>query len=291
VTVLPPETLKPYKVFTPYWRRWLQAGWRDVERAPRRITLPPDLPAPAPLPAAAATSEGGETAGRRRLTRWAGRVHGYEDSHDDLAADDTSRLSPYLHFGCVSARELAARVEGAGAFVRQLCWRDFYHQILYAFPELPHKNFRASAPDDWRDDSGALDAWRAGRTGVPIVDAGMRQLADEGWMHNRARLVTASFLTGHLGLDWRAGAAHFASLLLDADVASNNGNWQWVAGTGTDTKPYRRFNPIRQAERFDPSGDYVRRYVPELTGVPGGAVHKPWTLSGVDYAAPLVPLD
>jgi deoxyribodipyrimidine photo-lyase len=264
VTVVPPDELKPYKVFMPYWRAWLAVKWRAVEGAARRITLPPDLPAAAALPRDPGGPEGGETAGRRRLIRWSRRVHRYEQSHDDLAADDTSRLSPYLHFGCVSAREVAARVGDADAFVRQLCWRDFYHQILYAFPDLPYRNFRESARDDWRDDPAALDAWRAGETGVPIVDAGMRQLAREGWMHNRARLITASYLTKDLGLDWRAGAAHFASLLLDADVANNNGNWQWAAGTGTDTRPHRRFNPERQAKRFDPNGDYVRRY-----GAPG----------------------
>jgi deoxyribodipyrimidine photo-lyase len=140
------------------------------------------------------------------------------------------------------------------------------------------KPFRAGATESWRSDGHALEAWRAGQTGVPIVDAGMRQLLDEGWMHNRARLITASYLTKHLNCDWRDGAAWYDAHLLDADVANNYGNWQWVAGTGTDTKPYRRFNPVRQALRFDPDGEYVRRYVPELAGVPGKAVHTPWDL-------------
>jgi deoxyribodipyrimidine photo-lyase len=294
VTVLPPDTLKPYKVFTPYHRAWLAQPWRDVEGTPRRVPLPAGIESGA-LPSAPAggppdAAEGGEAAARRRLSRWLTRIAGYAESHDDLAGDDTSRLSPYLHFGCVSPRELAAKVDGrAGAepFLRQLCWRDFYHQVLHAFPDLPCTAFRASARESWRTQADALDAWRSGRTGVPVVDAGMRQLAGEGWMHNRARLVTASFLTRHLGLDWRDGAAHFAGLLLDADVANNNGNWQWVAGTGTDTKPYRRFNPIRQAERFDPDGEYVRRYVPELAGIEGGQVHRPWRLPRVDYPSPL----
>ncbi|NJC69002.1 deoxyribodipyrimidine photo-lyase [Planosporangium thailandense] len=300
VTVVAPDALKPYRVFTPYHRAWLALPWRRLESAPRTVSLPDaplrsvDLPvpvsggSPSPFP-------GGETAGRRRLSGWLSTVDRYADDHDDLAGDRTSRLSPYLHFGCLSPLDVAAKAgggPGAEAFVRQLCWRDFYQQLLYSFPALPSVALRASAPDDWRDRDDALEAWRAGRTGVPIVDAGMRQLAREGWMHNRARLITASFLTRYLGLDWRAGAAHFARLLLDADVASNNGNWQWVAGTGTDTKPYRRFNPIRQAGRFDPAGDYVRRHVPELTAVAGRDVHQPWLLpervrSGLDYPVPL----
>jgi deoxyribodipyrimidine photo-lyase len=292
-TVLPPDALRPYQVFTPYYRAWLAQPWRDVEGAPRRVLLPAGVePGALPSPPAGGppdAAEGGEVVARRRLSQWLTRISGYADSHDDLAADDTSRLSPYLHFGCVSPRELAAKVDGrAGAepFLRQLCWRDFYHQVLYGFPDLPRKPFRASARENWRTPIDALDAWRTGQTGVPIVDAGMRQLAAEGWMHNRARLITASFLTKHLGLDWRDGAAHFADLLLDADVANNNGNWQWVAGTGTDTKPYRRFNPIRQAERFDPDGGYVRRYVAELAGIEGGQVHRPWRLPRVDYPPP-----
>jgi deoxyribodipyrimidine photo-lyase len=186
-------------------------------------------------------------------------------------------MSPYLHFGCVSPITVAGAV-GSEEYRRQLCWRDFFHQVLYAFPDLPRRNYRPGAPDDWRDDPPALTAWREGRTGIPIVDAGMRQLAGEGWMHNRARLITASFLTKRLGLDWRDGAHWYAHLLLDADVANNIGNWQWVAGTGNDPRFNRRFNPIRQAQRFDRDGEYVRRWVPELDHVPGAAVHEPWRL-------------
>ncbi|GAA3230153.1 cryptochrome/photolyase family protein [Dactylosporangium siamense] len=297
VTVVPPGAVRPgsgggehYKVFTPYWRAWQAQRWRDVEGAPRKLRLPDDLPAswfkdrPAPT--------GGESAARRRLTAWLPQLEGYEDNHDAMAADKTSRLSPYLHFGCLSPREVAARVDGhpgAEPFVRQLCWRDFYHQVLFAFPDLRRKAYRASAEEHWRDESDALQAWREGHTGVPIVDAGMRQLLAEGWMHNRARLITASYLTKHLNVDWRAGGDHFFDLLLDGDVANNYGNWQWVAGTGNDTKPYRRFNPIRQAHRFDPVGDYVRRYVPELADVEGKAVHEPWNLPEPPpgYPAPL----
>ncbi|HTJ39057.1 MAG TPA: deoxyribodipyrimidine photo-lyase [Dactylosporangium sp.] len=296
VTVVPPGSLRPgggshYKVFTPYYRAWQATSWRDVLGPPRRIALPRNMPK-SWFESGASIEAGGESAARKRLTAWLSHLQGYSETHDDLAADRTSRLSPYLHFGCLSPRELAARVHdrpGADPFLRQLCWRDFYHQVLFAFAEVRRRAYRPGAEDRWRDEPDALEAWKSGHTGVPIVDAGMRQLLAEGWMHNRARLITASYLTKHLGLDWRAGADHFYDLLLDGDVANNYGNWQWVAGTGNDTKPYRRFNPLRQASRFDPSGDYVRRYVPELASVPGKAVHAPWTLpkSPANYPAPL----
>jgi deoxyribodipyrimidine photo-lyase len=311
VTVVPPGAVRPagggghYKVFTPFWRAWQAVRWRDVDSAPRTLRLPDDLPAswfkarpaaarPAADGPAAGGPEpaGGESAARARLTRWLPQLEGYDADHDAMAADRTSRLSPFLHFGCLSPREVAARVHGrpgAEPFLRQLCWRDFYHQVLFAFPDLRRKPYRASAEDSWQDEADALQAWQEGQTGVPIVDAGMRQLLAEGWMHNRARLITASYLTKHLRVDWRAGGDHFFDLLLDGDVANNYGNWQWVAGTGNDTKPYRRFNPIRQAHRFDPDGDYVRRYVPELAGIEGGAVHEPWKLPRppAGYPAPL----
>ena len=167
--------------------------------------------------------------------------------HDDLAADATSRLSPYLHFGCVSPRALAvrARERGGEAFVRQLCWRDFYAQILLCAAANAASRTLRPRGDRWLDDPDALAAWKEGLTGYPLVDAGMRQLREEGWMHNRARLVTASFLVKDLGIDWREGAAHFFDLLVDGDVAQNVGNWQWVAGTGVDTRPNRVYNPTR----------------------------------------------
>ncbi len=179
---------------------------------------------------------------------------------------------------------------GGEEFVRQLCWRDFHYQLIAARPELAHEDMR-SRGDRWRDDDAALAAWQEGRTGYPLVDAGMRQLREEGFMHNRARLVTASFLTKHLYVDWRAGAEHYASLLVDADIPNNVGNWQWVAGTGADTRPNRVFNPIRQAERYDPSGEYVRRWVPELAERDSAALREPWTLGllGVPgYPLPIV---
>ncbi|MBB5868696.1 deoxyribodipyrimidine photo-lyase [Allocatelliglobosispora scoriae] len=303
VTIVEPGAVRPstggdhYKVFTPYWRAWQQVTPRERAATPRTIALPDGVtgadpltvlgPVPAANPQAA---RGGEAEALRRLKSF--DPSGYADQHDDLPGDATSRLSSYLHFGCVSPQAVASTVENE-AFVRQLCWRDFYHQVLHSFGDLPSKAYRTGAVEDWRTDEHALDAWREGQTGIPIVDAGMRQLAAEGFMHNRARMITASYLTKQLGLDWRDGAAHFMHLLTDADVANNFGNWQWIAGTGNDTKPYRRFNPLRQAERFDPDGDYVRRYIPELAGVEGKAVHRPWLLSGgllgtVDYAKPLI---
>jgi deoxyribodipyrimidine photo-lyase len=268
--------------------------------------------------------EGGERAGRALLTRWLSRgLAEYGERHDDLAADRTSHLSPHLHFGCLSPTTVLARAvghagtagsrdksasdlrkgdtgtddedpggAGAEAFARQLCWRDFHHQVLAARPDLPYADYRPRG-DRWRRSQRLAEAWREGRTGYPIVDAGMRQLAREGFMHNRARLLVASFLTKTLYLDWRVGTAHFDALLVDADLANNVGNWQWVAGTGNDTRPNRVLNPIRQAHRFDPTGDYVRRYVPELGAIAGGAVHEPWLLPasvrrGLDYPKPVV---
>jgi deoxyribodipyrimidine photo-lyase len=267
VTIVPPGAVRPtggdhYRVFTPFWRAWQGVRRRELLPAPRRVTLPDGLhTGRPPTEPETGAMPGGEGAGRERLAAWRRRVDGYADGHDDLAGDRTSRLSPYLHFGCVSPLGVEAAAKVSDAFVRQLCWRDFYHQVLAAFPELPRRAYRSGADERWRDDPAALDAWKEGRTGVSIVDAGMRQLRAEGFMHNRARLITASYLTKHLEVDWREGAAWFARWLLDADVANNWGNWQWVAGTGNDTKPYRRFNPERQAARFDPDGAYRRRYL------------------------------
>ncbi len=304
VTVVDPGELRPggggpsYKVFSPYHRSWRAAKWRDEVATPRKITLPsgvavgrlPDLPA-GESPEAA---DGGESEARRLLATWLRHIEPYPELHDDMPADGTSRLSPYLRFGCLSPLELAnaAIKHDAEEYARQLCWRDFYYQVTMSYPKLSTEPIRPAADTEWRDDSDALEHWQDGRTGVPVVDAGMRQLMAEGWMHNRARLITAAFLTKHLGVDWRHGVHWFFRWLLDGDVPNNSGNWQWVAGTGNDTRPYRRFNPIRQAQRFDPDGVYVRRYVPELKGVEGGAVHQPWRLPaevrrGLDYPGPL----
>lgn len=293
-TVIPPGTIKPtggehYRVFTPYWRVWREQPIAPAAPTPRTIPVPAKLRNGRIPSLAALTNEkpslklrpGGETEGRKLLARWLrdGLAH-YAERHDDLSAGGTSHLSAHLHFGCLSARELLERCDGrdgAEDFVRQLCWRDFHHQVLAARPDLPHADYRPRG-DRWHRGRRAIDAWREGLTGYPLVDAGMRQLAREGFMHNRARMIVASFLTKLLYVDWRVGASHFASLLNDADVANNVGNWQWVAGTGNDTRPNRVLNPLRQAQRFDRHGDYVRSHVPELSTLSGGAVHEPWKL-------------
>ncbi len=274
VTVVPAKEIKPttgsdhYRVFTPYWRAWQSVRWRACLPAPAVVATPEVLRG---QPIKATAGLGGETEALQRLDAWRARCDGYAEGHDDLSGDRTSRLSPYLHFGCLSPLLLATSGMPE-AFLRQLCWRDFYHQVLAAFPRLGTVAYRPGAVEQWRDDDEALQAWQAGETGISIVDAGMRQLLAEGWMHNRARLITASYLTKTLGLDWRAGAQWFMRHLVDADVANNYGNWQWVAGTGNDTKPYRRFNPQRQAQRFDPDGGYQRRYGPSAPTLPGAGL-------------------
>ena len=289
-----------FSVFTPFYRAWRQVPRRPVERPPRSLVLPPNvrrgrLPALEKLVTGRPSPElptGGETAGRARLTAWLrSGLERYGQRHDDLAADATSRLSPYLHFGCLSPLEVAERASdrpGGGSFVRQLAWRDFYHQLLDARPETSHADMR-NRGDRWLADEDGLAAWKEGRTGYPIVDAGMRQLLREGFIHNRARLITASFLTKDLYVDWRAGASHYLDWLVDGDVANNSGNWQWVAGTGADTRPNRIFNPIRQAKRFDPRGDYVRRYLPELAEIGDAGVHEPWRLERGRARTPRLP--
>jgi deoxyribodipyrimidine photo-lyase len=312
VTVCAPGSLTPagadhYRVFTPYWNAWRSLPRRPAARLPARLSVAGPQPAAGPLPklsrltSKSPSSErqrGGEREGRAQLARWLRTgPELYTNGRDELGAEHTSRLSPYLHFGCLSAASVLERLDGHGdseAFARQLCWRDFHHQVLFARPDMPHADYRPRG-DRWRRSGAEAQAWREGRTGYPIVDAGMRQLKQEGYMHNRARLIVGSFLTKTLYLDWRLGAAHFASLLLDADIANNVGNWQWVAGTGNDTRPNRVLNPLRQAYRYDPDGTYVRRYVPELAAVAGAAIHEPWLLDPgarrrLRYPEPIVDL-
>lgn len=306
LTVVPPGAIVPsggdhYRVFTPYWRAWLAWPWRQPLPAPGHIPVPPGadsgpLPAREDLtggPLAAVLPRGGETAARGRMARWLDTgLAVYPGRHDDLADAATSRLSADLHFGTISPLELALAATGlAGgeAYVRQLCWRDFYAQVTAAFPDIATRDYRPRR-GDWQHDPQSYQAWCAGQTGIPVVDAGMRQLAAEGFMHNRARMLVAAALTRQLRIHWTAGARHFSGQLVDGDIASNAGNWQWVAGTGNDTRPNRRFNLLRQARRFDPAGDYVRRYVPELAAVPGPEVHQPWRLPAVRYPQPLATL-
>jgi deoxyribodipyrimidine photo-lyase len=302
---------RPFSVFSPFWRAWEQLARREVHGAPRALTVPEglepgDLPA-GPAPDAAEPFEPGEAAARERLRRWlASGIERYAERHDRLAGG-TSELSPYLHFGCISARETESRARaqggtGASAFVRQLAWRDFYAHVLLHHPGNAGGAYKTEfGALEWADDPAAFAAWREGRTGYPVVDAGMRQLAARGWMHNRARLIAASFLTKDLHLDWRLGEAHFMRHLFCGDEAQNNGNWQWVTSIGVDPAPYYRrlYNPIAQQQRHDPDGTYVRRWCPELHDVPLAKLAAPWTMSaaeqesagcviGRDYPAPIV---
>lgn len=310
VTVVPPGEVTPgsgdhFKVFTPFHRAWSGLPWREAHGAPRRLAVPSKLAAGRLPSLESLTKEcpspkrmpGGEGEGRKLMRSFLrDGVGGYEDGHDDLAGDRTSRLSAYIRWGCVSPLELAREANerrGGGAFVRQLCWRDFHHQVLAATPSLPNRDYRPRG-DRWSRSKRVFEAWREGRTGYPLVDAAMRQLAEEGYMHNRARMTVASFLCKDLYVDWRPGAWHFWDLLTDGEIANNAGNWQWVAGTGNDTRPNRVLNPIRQAERFDPEGHYVRRYLPELESVRGKAIFQPWRMEGferLDYPEPLVDHD
>jgi deoxyribodipyrimidine photo-lyase len=307
---------KPHTVFSPFHRAWETEPRREVARAPRRLPALPSRLAKGRVPSLASLGleqevdeppRGGETRGRGRLQRFlADDASEYAHHHDALGTDRTSRLSPYLHFGCVSPREAEERLgrgQGPAAFRRQLCWRDFHHHVLFHFPRNAKSEFRERYRGSirWSRARRPFEAWCAGRTGYPLVDAGMRQLRREGWMHNRARLVVGSFLTKDLGIDWRWGERHFMRLLVDGDEANNNGNWQWVASVGTDPQPaFRRiYNPARQMERHDPDGRYVRRYVAEVAAVPDQYLAEPWTMSddvqrkvgcviGVDYPSPII---
>jgi deoxyribodipyrimidine photo-lyase len=296
---------RPFTVFTPFHRAWGVLERRPVHRAPRQLPALPrglergalpslaelgvtggdELPDPAVAP--------GEPAARDALASWLARdLAAYGERHDRLAGG-SSRLSPHLHFGTLSPRELEERARrhggpGAAAFTRQLAWRDFYAHVLLHHPHdrlLEHqRRMRTLA---WDDDPDLLAAWQEGRTGYPLVDAGMRQLRASGWMHNRARLVVGSFLTKDLQLDWRAGEEWFMRWLLDGDVAQNNGNWQWIASVGVDPAPaFRRLlNPALQQRRHDSDGAYVRRWVPELRDVPDALLAEPWRMSDAEQAA------
>ncbi|MFE9173176.1 cryptochrome/photolyase family protein [Streptomyces kebangsaanensis] len=305
VTVaVPPGAVTPassdhFAVFTPYYRQWERVPLRQVAGAPRRVPVPggvggEEVPARGGSTGASpALPPGGESGARTQVTAyWRRGLDAYDTARDDLAADATSRFSAHLHFGTLSPVELVHRARrhggaGAEAFVRQLAWRDFHRQVLAARPEAAHADYRTKH-DRWRTERTAgadIDAWREGRTGYPVIDAAMRQLRHEGWMHNRARLLTASFLAKTLYVDWRIGAAHFLHWLVDGDLANNQLNWQWMAGTGTDTRPNRVLNPVTQGRKYDPDGAYVRRWVPELSGVGAPSVHEPWKLPAPDRAA------
>ncbi len=284
---------EPYKVFTPFSKAWRAHGWPDPAPTPSELPLrqaPSDADATAAVQAALAAPDlpelppAGEEAGLRRWREFRDRAvatYGNDRNRPDL--DGTSRLSPYLKLGVLHPRTLLADLagdqgKGAHTYENELAWREFYADVLWHHPRTSWADLRPEMSKMRYDEpEDAVEAWRAGRTGYPVVDAGMRQLLAHGWMHNRVRMITASFLTKDLHVWWPVGARHFLEHLVDGDIASNNHGWQWVAGTGTDASPYFRvFNPVTQGLRFDPDGDYVRRWVPELAHLAGPAVHEPW---------------
>lgn len=312
----------PYIVFTPFRKVWETRPLpqlHDILPAPTQITTPSDLmteaipanpvlPEAAPFPATEAEAQ-------RRLQFFSENlIAAYGDERNNLAEDGTSRLSPYLRFGLVSARQAVATAvaaqasakteqarKGARTWLSELVWREFFIAILYHFPHAQRGNFRTEYDHiNWINDDADFAAWCAGKTGYPVVDAAMRQLTQSGWMHNRARMITASFLVKDLLIDWRWGERFFMQHLIDGDPAANNGGWQWTAGTGTDAAPYFRiFNPTTQGERFDGDGRYIRRWLPELANVPDAYIHQPAKMPpmeqqrsgciiGKDYPYPIV---
>jgi deoxyribodipyrimidine photo-lyase len=296
-----------YTVFTPFYRAWLAHVLTPPVPTPARLETPPTI-ATVPFSPAARIElpRAGEAAARAALDAFvAGGLAAYADERDRLDAETTSHLSPYLRVGALSPRQIRVAVTGAAAragtaasagdaFVRQLAWRDFFTQILWHAPATRWQPLRPPrAAVRWRHDPTALAAWQEGRTGYPVVDAAMRQLAATGFIANRARMVVASFLVKHLLVDWRDGDRWFMRQLLDGDPALNGGNWQWVASVGADAMPaFRIFNPVTQGRRFDPAGDYVRRWVPELGAVPAPHIHAPWEVGGAaGYPPPFVEHD
>lgn len=308
------KTGGPYSVYTPYLRTWW-ARWHQEPRLPAA-----SFRMPAPIPGFAANPipepeelglqpdqreipTGGERAARRRLDRFLEDAVGrYHEDRDRPDIDGTSRLSAYLRFGAISVRQCFASAQeaieadpgaqrGVEKWLDELVWRDFYSAILEENPRVLRENHRSEYDAlEWNHDPTAFQAWCEGQTGFPIVDAGMRQLRETGWIHNRVRMIVASFLTKDLLIDWREGERFFFEQLVDGDPASNNGGWQWAASTGTDAQPYFRiFNPTAQAKRWDPEGRYVRHWIPELRDVPVTNIHAP-SDSGLapGYPAPIV---
>ncbi|GGC73029.1 deoxyribodipyrimidine photo-lyase [Hoyosella rhizosphaerae] len=310
--VSPGRVVKPdgssYQVFTPFYKRWLDHGWRapaqtdattltwidpDTVDGCRRVAIPTAEKPVCPV---------GERAARQQWAEYLdGPIHEYDNHRDRPDLDATSRMSVHLKLGTIHPRTMLADLdaltsEGARAYRRQLAWRDFYGDVLARNPDSARHNLNRTydgMPTDEKEPNAQehFTAWCEGRTGFPIVDAGMRQLAGEGWMHNRVRMIVASFLVKDLHLPWWWGARHFMQHLVDGDLPANQHGWQWVAGSGTDAAPYFRvFNPITQGQRYDPQGDYVRRWVPELRSIEGKAVHTVGERS-VDvpgYPAPMV---
>lgn len=289
----------PYRVFSPFRTAWLNHGWPPPAPRPTAVSwlALPSSPLPAgPTPLA----PGGETAARLRWGNFLDRIATYDRDRNRPDLDATSRISTALKWGEIHPRTILADLTthpgpGADAFRSELAWREFHADVLFHSPKASTRSIRpVLPPDSWTPPPLAdlwFEAWAEGRTGYPMVDAGMRQLKAEGWMHGRTRMVVGSFLVKDLHIPWQRGASHFMTHLLDADRAQNQLNWQWVAGTGLDASPYFRiFNPVTQGLKFDPHGDYVRRWVAELRGIPGRSVHQPWLLSPapVDYPERIV---
>jgi deoxyribodipyrimidine photo-lyase len=294
---------KPYTVFTPFSKAWkaLLPDRLTPLPAPEHfpsINLPASVsPSIFPLPPSApALFPPDENEAQRRLYQFTQspnqKITQYAETRNRLDLDGTSALSPYIRFGMISLRQAAAQAlniepvnrqtgkqeNGPAAWLNELIWREFYISILHHFPHVSRRAFNPALQNiPWRDDQSDFAAWKEGRTGVPVVDAAMRQLRETGWMHNRARMIVASFLVKDLLINWQWGERWFMDNLLDGDPAANNGGWQWTAGTGTDAAPYFRiFNPVLQSAKFDPDGAYIRRWVPELTHLSAPDIHAPW---------------
>ena len=286
---------KPFQVFTAFWHACLaMPGPLEPSPVPERFGAPAKWPDSLAIDDLGLEPEvdwaggirqswqPGETGAWRRMRNFAGVIESYSNDRDRPDSSGTSRLSPHLHFGEISPRQIWHHVRRNGeigeAFLRQIAWREFSYHLLFHYPHTPREPLRPEFRDfPWRADAKGLKAWTGGKTGYPLVDAGMRELWHTGWMHNRVRMIAASFLVKHLMIPWQEGAAWFWDTLVDADLANNTMGWQWTAGCGADAAPYFRiFNPVIQGEKFDPAGRYVRRWVPELARVPDKWIHKPW---------------
>jgi deoxyribodipyrimidine photo-lyase len=298
------KTGLPYKVFTPYFRAWQDHGWpepapSDPERVDWVGAAGEEVPEASALTPGLVLPDAGEKAAHDAWWRYrSDGLSRYSAQRDRPDLDTTSRLSPYLHLGLLHPRTLLSALSPEDeVYMKELAWREFYASVLWAWPQSARVNFDARMDglliEDGPDAKVLFEAWTEGRTGFPIIDAGMRQLKAEAWMHNRVRMLVASFLVKDLHLDWRWGARHFMRTLVDGDLASNQHGWQWSAGTGTDASPYFRiFNPVTQSKRLDPEGEYIRRWVPELASVSAPYVHEPWrSPRPVDYVDPIVAHD
>jgi deoxyribodipyrimidine photo-lyase len=296
--VLKPSDATPYRVYTPFYRGWRTHGWRAPAETPKNIKAPtppaeyrkfPDFPMPKGVKVIAA----GEAAALSRFKEFTKKgLDSYDENRNFASIDGTSKMSTYLKFGEIHPRTLLAGLGESKAhdtFRKEIAWREFYADVLFNNPHTDTDYYSAKFKEMRYDKPGKqFDAWCAGKTGYPFVDAAMRQLVQEGWMHNRTRMVVASFLVKDLHLEWQLGERFFAQHLVDYDVASNAHGWQWTAGTGTDASPYYRvFNPIEQGRRFDENGDYIRKYVAELAHLSAAEIHEPWLfLDGYSHGYP-----